>query len=206
MSIGSLKLNVTVPFTPLVNSDPAHETGLTTTIAERLPGITAFWERVSAICKTLKQVLRLNSALAFAVHKSTAFVVFCTFLVFAGATAALSTKSTTQDSGFITALSQGCFTILSIYLAALPPLRTRVLGLRYSSLFWLALFVCGMTCLLSLVFYYRYPGLSTFLSFGSGFAQALCTLLLIDHVEKAVKAGDIGGVEPRHAVRNDRRD
>jgi hypothetical protein len=197
---------VAVPFTPLVDSDPEHETGLTTTIAEHLSGVAAFREGISAICKASKRVLRLNSALAFAVHKSTALVVFSTFVLFAGATAILSTKSTMQDSGFITALSQGSFTILSIYLAALPPLRARVLGLRYSFWFWFTLFICDMTCLLSLVFYYRYPIFSTLLSCISGFAQALCTLLLVECVEKAVKAGNIGGVEPRQAVRNDRRD
>ncbi|KAE9377622.1 hypothetical protein N431DRAFT_365445 [Stipitochalara longipes BDJ] len=195
----------TVPFTPLVDSDPEHEAGLTATIAERLPGITAIWERISVICKISKRALGLDSALAFAIHKLTATAVFSTFVLFAGFAAALSTKPT-QDSGFIAALSQGLFTILSIYLAALPPLRTRVLDLRYSFWFWFSLFVCGMTCLLSLTFYNRYPAVSTILSCVSGFAQALCTFLLVECVQKAVKAGNIGGVERRHAVRNDRRD
>jgi hypothetical protein len=63
-----------------------------------------------------------------------------------------------------------------------------------------------MACLLSLVFYYLYPVFSTLLSCASGFAQALCTLLLVECVEKAVKAGNMGRVKLRHTVRNDRRD
>lgn len=196
----------TVSFTPLLNFDLRHEADLTTTIAEQLSGMTVFQEKIFAIYRASKRILRLNSVVAFTVHKSTALVVFFTFILSAGVTAVLSTKATTQDSGFFTALSQGFFTILSIYLAALPPLRTKMLELRYSFWFWFTLFVCGMTSLLSLVFYYRYPVISTFLSCVSGLTQALCTLLLVECVEKAVKAGNIGGVEPRPAVRNDHGD
>jgi hypothetical protein len=208
ISVRSIKANrnqmliTGVPFTPLIESGPQHETDLTTTIAERLPRITVFREMIFEIYRYSKRLLRLNSFLAFAVHKSTVLVVFSTLILCSGVIAVQSIKATAEQSGFLAALSQLSFTVLSIYLAAVPSLRTKVLGLRYSGWFWFSVFVCGITSLLSIVFYFRYPALSNILSFSSGFSQALCTLLLVECVEKAVKAGSIGGVEPRHATKN----
>jgi hypothetical protein len=111
-----------------------------------------------------------------------------------------TSKLTPQESGFLAAVSQGTVSLLSIYLTVLPPLRTKVLGLRYSFWFWASLFISGTTCLLSLILYFRQPNISTIMGCISGFAQVLCTLLLVECVEHAVKAGNIGGVD--HEMRH----
>jgi hypothetical protein len=130
------------------------------------------------------------------IHRSTALVIFAALVTMGGSFAVLSSsQSQPQASGVSAAISQMLFSLLSTYLTVLPPLRSRTLHLRYPIWFWGCMLISFLTSILCPAVYYRFPATATILSCVSSFSQVVCSLLLVECVEEAVKAGSIGGVE-----------
>jgi hypothetical protein len=145
-----------------------------------------------------------NKLLDFLIHKST---VLCLTLCVVGTSAALIAvaiihaqteviqQKTPLDSNFYSMFSQAMLSLLTIYLTILPPLRSKELNLRYRSWFWLCLFFSALANITSLGVYVSQPTVSVVFGYGASFAQVVSTLLLVECVEKTVKAGVIGELE-----------
>lgn len=172
---------------------PRNLRHLSLVVALISPRLVAFKNRMTAYQATLKRQLGLNSILAFIIHKSTVLVIFAAFTLLGGAFAFLSTiQSQQQASSFSVAISQSSFSLLSVYLTVLPILRSRSLHLRYPFWFWGCLVLSSLTSILSTAIYFRSAAVATIISCISGFTQVICSLLLVECVEEAVKAGHIG--------------
>jgi hypothetical protein len=129
------------------------------------------------------------------IHRSTALVTFVAFATIGGSFTVLSaSQSQPQASGVSAAISQMLFLFLSTYFTVLPPLRGRTLHLRYPIWFWGCMVVSFLTSTLSPAVYYRFHAAATILSCVSRFSRVVYSLLLVECVEEAVKAGSIGGV------------
>jgi hypothetical protein len=143
-----------------------------------------------------------NKTLDFLIHRST---VLCLTLCLVSLSMALITVSiihaqadvsqVSLDSNFYSTFSQAMLSLLTIYLTILPPLRSRSLNLRYRSWFWLCLLFSAVASVFSLAVYISQQTVSLIFAYGSGFAQVVSTLLLVECVERAVNAGVISGLE-----------
>jgi hypothetical protein len=190
----SMIFSIAQSLEPLLRSIPRILRHVALLLALTLPRFASFKDKISTYSETWKWQIGFRNTLTFIIHKSTTLVVFAAFTIFGGAFATLSTnQSQQQDSGFSAAISQASFSLLSIYLTILPPLRSKSLHLRYPLWFWGCLVLSGLTSILSTAMYFRLAAVATILSCVSSFAQVLCSLLLVECVEEAVKAGNIGG-------------
>jgi hypothetical protein len=165
------------------------------------------FEHLSQSLDLAKTFQRFRRFVGFLTHTETSLVVFSCFVAASAVFMAISVKlassppttacqaSLTSDSSFFANVSQTILSILSVYLIILPILRSRSLGLRYRFWFWGCLFISSLSGILSLGFYCPFPMVSGVLAWTGTFAQAAITLLLTQSIDRASKAGNIGGIE-----------
>jgi len=165
------------------------------------------FEHLSQSLDLAKTFQRFRRFVGFLTHTETSLVVFSCFVAASAVFMAISVKlassppttacqaGLTSDSSFFANVSQTILSILSVYLIILPILRSRSLGLRYRFWFWGCLFISSLSGILSLGFYCPFPMVSGVLAWTGTFAQAAITLLLTQSIDRASKAGNIGGIE-----------
>lgn len=140
----------------------------------------------------------------FVIHKSTTLILTLVSIAMSVSLIVVSifqtqlsnsTDKRLLDSSFYATFSQAVLSLLTIYLTALPPLRSRSLRLRYKAWFWGCSLMSALASIASVGIYPSRQSVSAILAYGASFAQVVVTLLLVECVEKAVQDGSIGGVE-----------
>ena len=154
------------------------------------------WQRVINLYTSSNRHLVPRNILEFLIHKSTALVLILVSVAASVGLIVISAfKTQPLDSNFYSSCSQAVLSIISVYLTILPPLRSRSLRLRYRLWFWLCSLFSVLASIISIGVYPNQPTMSLLLGYGASFSQIIVTVLLVECVEKAVKAGSIGGAE-----------